>query len=118
MSIFLIIISTQTTGFISMVTIVAIGLFNSIMFPTIFTLAIKSLGKLTSQGSSYLVMAIVGGALIPLAVGYVCDLYVPEGASEDFNNEGLKIAYLIPILCYAYIAYYGFLGSKVKKTAE
>lgn len=116
----LIILSTQTTGMLSMVSIVAIGLFNSIMFPTIFTLAIKGLGNLTSQGASYLVMAIVGGALIPLAVGYVADLYIPAGLTdiqlEEFNNEGLKIAYLVPIICYAYIAYYGFVGSKVKET--
>ena len=116
----LILISTQTTGMVSMVTMVSIGLFNSIMFPTIFTLAIKGLGNLTSQGASYLVMAIVGGALIPLAVGVVADLYVPEGLTdielESFNNEGLKTAYLVPIICYAYIAFYGFNGSKVNKT--
>lgn len=115
----LILLSTQTTGMLSMISIVAIGLFNSIMFPTIFTLAIKGLGSLTSQGASYLVMAIVGGALIPLAVGYVADLYIPIGLSEiqleEFNNEGLKVAYLVPIICYAYIAYYGFIGSKVKE---
>lgn len=114
----LIIISTQTSGMVSMVSMVSIGLFNSIMFPTIFTLAIKGLGDLTSQGSSYLVMAIVGGALIPLAVGYVADLYVPldllDVEKESFNNEGLKVAYLVPIVCYAYIAYYGFVGSKTR----
>ena len=121
-NIVLIVISTQTTGLVSMVSIVSVGLFNSIMFPTIFALAIKKLGNLTSQGSSYLVMAIVGGALIPLLVGYVADLYVPEGLTdlqkETFNNEGLKIAYLVPIICYAYIAFYGFSGSKVKKSNE
>ena len=115
----LIILSTQATGMLSMISIVAIGLFNSIMFPTIFTLAIKGLGDLTSQGASYLVMAIVGGAIIPLAVGYVADLYIPQGLTdvelEVFNNEGLKVAYLVPIICYAYVAYYGFIGSKVKE---
>ena len=115
----LIILSTQSTGMISMISIVAIGLFNSIMFPTIFTLAIKDLGSLTSQGASYLVMAIVGGALVPLVVGYVADLYIPDNLTgvqlEEFNNEGLKVAYLVPIICYAYIAYYGFVGSKVKE---
>jgi MFS transporter, FHS family, L-fucose permease len=119
-NVLLIIISTQTTGWTSMIAMVSIGLFNSIMFPTIFTLAISKLGNLTSQGASYLVMAIVGGAIIPLFVGYVADLYVPEGlvgeAKEAFKNEGLKVAYLVPIICYAYIAYYGFSGSKVKKS--
>lgn len=116
----LIVVSTQTTGMVSMVTMVSVGLFNSIMFPTIFTLAIKGLGKLTTQGSSYLVMAIVGGALIPLAVGYVADLYIPEGLDtlqlEAFNNEGIKTSYLVTAICYAYIAYYGFVGSKPKDT--
>lgn len=122
-NIILILISTQTTGMVSMVSIVSIGLFNSIMFPTIFTLAIGGLGKLTSQGASYLVMAIVGGALIPLLVGYVADLYVPAGLTdlqkENFSNdEGLRVAYLVPIICYAYIAFYGFIGSKRKDLAS
>jgi MFS transporter, FHS family, L-fucose permease len=121
-NVLLLLITTQTTGMTSAVTVIAIGLFNSIMFPTIFTLAINKLGSLTSQGASYLVMAIVGGALIPLAVGYVADLYVPieltDAQKEVFKNEGLKVAYLVPIICYAYIAFYGFVGSKVTKTNE
>jgi FHS family L-fucose permease-like MFS transporter len=122
LNVLLLIITTQTTGMTSAVSVILIGLFNSIMFPTIFTLAIKGLGNLTSQGASYLVMAIVGGALIPLLVGYVADMYVPENLTnaqkEVFKNEGLKIAYLVPIICYAYIAFYGFVGSKVKKSVE
>jgi MFS transporter, FHS family, L-fucose permease len=121
-NIVLLIISTQTSGYISGLSVILVGLFNSIMFPTIFTLSIKSLGSLTSQGASYLVMAIVGGALIPLVVGYVADIYVPSGLTDEqihaFNNEGLKVAYLVTTICYAYIAYYGFIGCKVKTTNE
>ena len=117
MNIGLILISVFSTGYVSMVSIVSIGLFNSIMFPTIFSLAIKGLGIHTSQGSSYLVMAIVGGALIPVLQGKIADLLLPETTSavvEHVKNEGIKIAYLLPIICYAYIAFYGFVGSKPK----
>lgn len=111
----LILISVFTTGYVSMITVVSIGLFNSIMFPTIFALAIKDLGKFTSQGASYLVMAIVGGALIPVVQGAIADFLATEGSNvHEAKNEGIKIAYLLPILCYAYIAFYGFVGSKPK----
>ncbi|MFN6943967.1 MAG: L-fucose:H+ symporter permease [Cytophagaceae bacterium] len=82
--------------------IVTIGLFNSIMFPTIFTLAIRNLGKNTSQGSSLLIMAVVGGAIVPLV----------QGALADLPSIGLRLAFIIPALCYIYIVFYGFIGSK------
>lgn len=94
-----------SSGSIAMWTILAVGLFNSIMFPTIFTLGINQLGKVTSQGSSLLIMAIVGGALIPLAQGVLADAI------------GIQLAFILPALCYLYIAYYGFVGSKVKSLA-
>ena len=68
------------------------------MFPTIFTLAINGLGKHTGQGSGILCTAIVGGALIPLAQGFLAD------------NIGIHHAFILPVLCYAYIAYYGVKG--------
>ena len=89
-------------GHIAMWAIVSIGLFNSIMFPTIFTLGIKGLGAHTSHGSSLLVMAIVGGAIVPLAQGRLAD------------SVGIQTAFILPVICYAYIVFYGFIGSRVK----
>ena len=80
--------------------ILAVGLFNSIMFPTIFTLAIDGLGEHTSQGSGILCMAIVGGALIPLLQGFVAD------------SIGIHHCFIVALLCYVYIAWYGAKGSK------
>lgn len=87
-----------TTGHVSMWAILSVGLFNSIMFPTIFTLAIAGLGKHTGQGSGILCMAIVGGALIPLFQGFLAD------------RIGIQMAFFIPVICYAYIAFYGGKG--------
>ena len=89
-----------TSGSFAMWTILSVGLFNSIMFPTIFTLGIDGLGKLTSQGSSILIMAIVGGALIPVAQGALADSF------------GIQHAFILPALCYLYIVYYGLSGHK------
>ena len=75
--------------------IIAVGLFNSIMFPTIFTLAIDGLGKHTPQGSSILCMAIVGGAIVPVIQGMIAD------------RAGLQLSFALPILCYLVIVYYG-----------
>ena len=85
--------------------IIAIGLFNSIMFPTIFALGIERLGPLTSKASSLLIMAIVGGALIPYAQGRLAD------------HIGLQHAFILPLLCYLYIVFYGVSGSKVRSVA-
>jgi FHS family L-fucose permease-like MFS transporter len=87
-------------GAVAMWAILAVGLFNSIMFPTIFTLAIHGLGRFTGQGSSILVMSIVGGALIPVAHGALAD------------RIGLQAAFLLPAVCYLYIVYYGRSGSR------
>ncbi len=80
--------------------VVAVGLFNSIMFPNIFTLGIEKFGPLTGRVSSLLVMAIVGGALIPLAQGALAD------------HIGLHHAFVLPLACYAYILFYGWKGSR------
>src|SRR6202035_3557009 len=92
-----------SVGWLAMGTIIAVGLFNSVMFPSIFSLGIEGLGPLTGKGSGLLVMAIVGGAIIPLA----------EGALAD--RIGIHHAFILPALCYIYIAFYGFKGS-VHKT--
>lgn len=93
-------------GSIAIWSIIGIGLFNSVMWSNIFTLSISGLKEYTSQGSSLLVMAILGGALVPLIQGAIAD------------SEGLKFSFLLPILCYLYIAYFGFYCNKKKLDTE
>jgi FHS family L-fucose permease-like MFS transporter len=88
--------------------IVAIGLFNSIMWSNIFTLAIDGLGDDTAQGSSLLVMMIVGGAVIPPLQGVIIDLLGAQGHTA----MGFHISFVLPLLCYVFLAWYGFRGSK------
>ncbi len=83
--------------------IVLCGLCNSIMWPVIFPLAIKGLGSFTKQGSSFLIMAIVGGAVIPPLMGFVATY-----------GGGLRVAFLLPALCYAYLLYYSLRGYRVR----
>jgi len=90
-------------GSIAMWAILLVGLCNSIMFPTIFSLGLTQLGHLTSQGSGVLCLAIVGGALIPLLQGVLAD------------SIGVQLAFILPSICYVYIAYYGLIGSRVKQ---
>lgn len=94
----LVIISMLTDGRLAMWSILCVGLFNSIMFPTIFTLAIDGLGKHTGQGSGILCTAIVGGAIIPVIQGVFAD------------SIGIHHAFILPVLCYMYIAFYGMKG--------
>ncbi|MEW6194891.1 MAG: sugar MFS transporter [Bacteroidota bacterium] len=96
----LVVVSMLTYGQVALWSILAVGLFNSIMFPTIFTLAIDGLGKHTGQGSGILCTAIVGGAILPVIQGFFAD------------NIGIHHAFFIPVLCYLYIAYYGMKGYK------
>lgn len=100
----LIMITMLSTGAVAVWAIVCVGLFNSIMFPNIFTLGIQGMGHLTGAASSLLIMAIVGGAVIPLAQGVIAD------------TIGIHHAFLLPLACYAYIMFYGFRGSKVDVT--
>jgi MFS transporter, FHS family, L-fucose permease len=99
----LVVTSMISTGWLAIGTIISVGLFNSVMFPSIFSLGIEGLGPLTGKGSGLLVMAIVGGAIIPVA----------EGALAD--RIGIHHAFILPALCYVYIAFYGYKGS-VHKT--
>ncbi|MCK5075624.1 MAG: glucose/galactose MFS transporter, partial [Calditrichia bacterium] len=95
----LVIITMVFSGKIAMWSILSVGLFNSIMFPTIFTLAMRGLGKYTSQGSGILCMGIVGGAIVPVLQGLLAD------------SIGIHHAFILPILCYLFIIYYGIKGS-------
>jgi FHS family L-fucose permease-like MFS transporter len=99
-AIILILISISTTGLVSMWSILAVGLFNSIMFPTIFTLSINGIAHLKPKGSGLLCTAIVGGALIPPAYGFLTD------------EIGFKAALFFIILCYGYILWFGYRNSK------
>ncbi|UZH54088.1 sugar MFS transporter [Salinimicrobium tongyeongense] len=92
----LVLISNLTTGLVAMWTLIAVGLFNSIMFPTIFSLALDGLGDNKPQGSGVLCTMIVGGAIIPPAFGYLTDSF------------GFNLALILVMLCYAYIFFYGF----------
>jgi FHS family L-fucose permease-like MFS transporter len=95
-------ITLAFTGKVAMWAVLGIGLFNSVMWSNIFTLAIADLEQYTAQGSSLLVMAIVGGAIIPLIQGKVAD------------TIGLHKSYIVPIVSYLYICFYGFYGSKLR----
>jgi FHS family L-fucose permease-like MFS transporter len=94
------------SGSIAMWAILAVGLCNSIMFPTIFSLAVQGLGPYTSKGSGLLCLAIVGGAIIPLAQGILADAI------------GLQLSFILPAVCYLYIVYYGLKGCEIKFTVE
>ncbi|MBD8899813.1 L-fucose:H+ symporter permease [Rhodanobacter sp. DHG33] len=101
----LVVTSMLSSSNVAMVSIIAVGLFNSIMFPTIFALGIERLGPLTDKASSLLIMAIVGGALVPLLQGVLAD------------QIGIQHAFVLPLLCYAYIIFYGRSGSKIRDAA-
>lgn len=97
--------SILTTGGVAMWSILAVGLCNSIMFPSIFTLGIAGLGRLTGKGSGIMIAAIVGGAIIPVVEGALADRF------------GLHVAFLLPAVCYTYIMFYGFVGSRRRTQA-
>jgi FHS family L-fucose permease-like MFS transporter len=99
-AVLLVLTTMLTHGHVAMWSVVGIGLFNSIMFPSIFTLGIEKFGPLTGKVSSLLVMAIVGGAVVPLAQGALAD------------HIGVQHAFVLPMLCYIYILFYGLKGSR------
>jgi FHS family L-fucose permease-like MFS transporter len=102
LAILLLVLAIIARGHIAMWTVLAIGLCNSIMFPTIFTLGIERLGHRTGAGSGVLCMAIVGGALVPVLMGFFAD------------RIGLTLAFVVPAVCYAYIVHYGLVGHVVR----
>ncbi|MGH8053947.1 MAG: L-fucose:H+ symporter permease [Stenotrophomonas sp.] len=95
-------LTLMSAGQTALYCIVATGLFNSIMFPTIFALGIERLGPLTNKASSLLIMAIVGGAVIPLLQGVLAD------------RIGLHHSFIVPLLCYGYVIFYGLVGSRAR----
>jgi len=96
----LVAISMLTTGHTAMYSIILVGFFNSIMFPSIFTLGVAELGPLTGDGSGVMIMAIVGGAIIPVAQGVIAD------------RIGIHHAFFLPVLCYLYILFFALSGSR------
>jgi MFS transporter, FHS family, L-fucose permease len=96
----LVAISMLTTGHTAMYSIILVGFFNSIMFLSIFTLGVAELGPLTGDGSGIMIMAIVGGAIIPVAQGWIAD------------HIGIHHAFFLPVLCYLYILFFALSGSK------
>ncbi len=97
---FLTSMSLLTTGHLAMGALLAVGFFNSIMFPSIFTLGIEGLGPLTSKGSSILIAAILGGAIVPKIQGALAD------------HIGLHPSFIVPTICYIYIAIFGLMSMK------
>jgi FHS family L-fucose permease-like MFS transporter len=100
----LIAISMVTSGPVAIATLVLCGFFNSVMFPNIFTLGIAGLGPMTSKGSGLIMTAVVGGAIIPPLIGLLAD------------RMSIQHSFIVPIICYLYIAYYGLWGSKPTRT--
>ncbi|MEM0997114.1 MAG: sugar MFS transporter [Bacteroidota bacterium] len=104
--ILLLLVTVMGSGKWAFWAVIGTGVFHSIMWSNIFTLSIKGLGKYTSQGSSLLIMAIFGGALIPPLQGYLADA-----------TGSLQLSFLVPLVCYLYIAFFGWRGHRVA-TAE
>jgi FHS family L-fucose permease-like MFS transporter len=94
-----------TFGHLAMWSLILVGLFNSIMFPCIFTLAIEGLGPLTGKASGLLVAAIVGGAVVPELQGILAD------------HIGIHHAFILPVLCYAYILFFALKGTAAPRLA-
>jgi MFS transporter, FHS family, L-fucose permease len=93
-----VLIAISSSGLAAVIGIVLVGFFNSIMFPTIFALSLKNLGSLTKRGSSLLVMSIIGGGLIPAAMGKISDA------------SNIQRAFIVPLICYLYVIYFAVRG--------
>jgi len=99
-----VLVSMLTSGHVAIWSLILCGFFNSIMFPNIFTLGIVGLGPMTSKGSGLIMTAVVGGAVVPFLFGALAD------------KVGIQHAFVLPMICYLYIAYYGLIGSKPVRT--
>jgi FHS family L-fucose permease-like MFS transporter len=106
MAIVLIVVSVNTTGNVAAWTMIGVGLFNSIMFATIFSLSVSGLKNYTTKASGLLSTAIAGGAIISYAQGVIKD------------NYDWRIAFIVPLLCYVYILFYGVNGYKSKHAEQ
>lgn len=104
---FFVFVSMATHGQVAIWAVILCGFFNSIMFPNIFALGIAGLGPLTSKGSGLIMTAVVGGAIVPPLIGAVAD-----------KTGSIQIAFIIPAICYLFIAYYGLWGSKPTRTVQ
>ena len=93
-----VLVGIGASGLAPVIAIVLVGFFNSIMFPTIFALSLKNLGNLTERGSSLLVMSIIGGALLPAAMGKISDV------------SNIQRAFVVPLICYLYVIYFAVSG--------
>lgn len=96
-------IAIVSSGMITVYALIGVGFFMSIMFPTIFSLGIQGLGVDTKIGSSLIIMSIVGGALIPLAMGRIADI-----------THNIQNGYIIPLICFIVVLYFGWKGHKIK----
>jgi len=103
MNVLLLILAFFVDGKVSVYAFMGVTFFMSIMFPTIFSLSIRGLGSKTKLGSSLIIMGIVGGAIIPPIMGKVSDL------------SSIRVAYLVPVICFSYILYFAYKNLKVKK---
>ena len=104
-NILLCVIATTSTGMITLYAVIGICIFMSIMFPTIFSLGIKNSGADTEYGSSLIIMSIVGGAILPRVFGYISDA-----------RDNIQYGYIIPLLSFIVILFFGLKGYKVIKT--
>jgi FHS family L-fucose permease-like MFS transporter len=100
----MVLVSMASSGQVAIWSLVLCGFFNSIMFPNIFTLGIAGLGPMTSKGSGLIMTAVVGGAVIPPLLGALAD------------KVGIQHSFVLPVICYLYIAFYGLWGSKPTRT--
>jgi MFS transporter, FHS family, L-fucose permease len=117
MATLLVVVTVLSDGHFAMWSVLSIGLFNSIMFPSIFTSGIAELGPLTGEGSGVLNMAIVGGAIIPWVVGRIGDAinhsYYPSMIQGETSwGQGIHYALILAAICYLYILFYAISGSK------
>jgi len=99
-AVILVLVSMFSVGHLAMWSIISVGLFNSIMFPSIFTLGLEGLGVLTGKASGLLIAAIFGGAVIPYLQGVLAD------------RIGIHHAFILPAVCYGFVAFFGFAGSR------
>jgi MFS transporter, FHS family, L-fucose permease len=106
-------VSMVEGGKIAMWCIVGVGLFTSIGWPNIFSLALDGMGVYKSQVSSLLVMAILGGALLPPLQGKIADILIKGG-----NDHGLQISFIVPLIAYAYVAFYGWKGHRIGRQLQ
>ena len=106
-NIILLFIALTTKGYIAVYAVIAVPFFMSIMFPTIFALGIKDLGEETKLASSFLVMSIIGGGLLPVVMGWISD-----------KTGSMQTAYSVPVVCFLFVLYFGLKGYRVTHVEE